>query len=209
VALALGNGDPLVVESPVYQGRVVLVATSADTSWTAMPVWPSYVPLVQELLAYAVGGQIQQRNVEVGQPLGAIVSTTAADVPLVIRGPEGRSDPVRVETKGDYSRWSYSDTGTSGTYTAEFGPPVSRSDRFAVNVNTVESDLTSLTPDEFRSQVWPDTPFVHQTTWELSDQRPVTTGGRPAGLPKTLLYTVLGLLFLETFLAWRFGYHTS
>ena len=55
--LALANGDPLIVEQPVHHGRVVLVATSADTdtSWTAMPLWPSFVPLVQEIVAWSVG----------------------------------------------------------------------------------------------------------------------------------------------------------
>ena len=209
IALALGNGDPLVVEAPVYQGRVILVATSADVSWTKMPVWPSYVPLVQELLAYAVGGQAEQRNLEVGQPLGATVSTTAGDVPLVIQGPEGRSDPIRVRTEGDYGSWTYSDTGTSGLYAAEFGPPLARADRFAVNVNTAESDLAQLSVEELRNEVWPDIPFAHQTTWETFDEQPATAAGRSAGLLRALLYAVLGLLFFETFLAWRFGYHTA
>ena len=50
--LALANGDPLVVEEPIRRGRVVLVATSAEPSWTAMPLWPSFVPLVQEIVAW-------------------------------------------------------------------------------------------------------------------------------------------------------------
>ena len=54
------------------KGRVVLVATSADLSWTAMPLWPSYVPLVQEILAWCVGGKLQRRNLEVGQPLRGV-----------------------------------------------------------------------------------------------------------------------------------------
>ena len=49
--LAIANGDPLVVEEPIHRGRVVLVATSAEPSWTAMPLWPSFVPLVQEIVA--------------------------------------------------------------------------------------------------------------------------------------------------------------
>ena len=69
--LALANGDPLVVEEPIHRGRVVLVATSAEPSWTAMPLWPSFVPLVQEIVAWCAGGQLQQRNLLVGEPLDA------------------------------------------------------------------------------------------------------------------------------------------
>ena len=53
VVLAAADGQPLVVEQSIRQGRVVLVATSADLSWSAMPLWPSYVPLVQEILAWS------------------------------------------------------------------------------------------------------------------------------------------------------------
>ena len=38
--------------------------------WTTMPAWPSFVPLVQEILALAVRGQMAEHNVEVGQALG-------------------------------------------------------------------------------------------------------------------------------------------
>lgn len=207
VALALGNGDPLVVESPLYQGRVILVGTSADASWTRMPVWPSYVPVVQELVAYAVGGQIEQKNLLVGQSLGATFSTVTGEAPLTIQGPTGRSEPVRMRTEGDYSSWNYADTSISGAYAVQFGEPVSRTQWFAVNVATAESDLAQFTADEFRSEVWPDVPFIHQTTWAALDEPPVTAAMRSSPLPKTLLYAALGLLILETFLARRFGYH--
>jgi hypothetical protein len=92
-------------------------------------------------------------------------------------------------------------------YTAQFGPPVSRSDAFAVNVDPVESDLARISPEELRDVVWPKVPFVHQTTWQDLDREPVGRITRHAGLPKALLYVALTLLFVETFLAWRFGYH--
>jgi len=209
VALALSGGDPLIVEEPIHRGRVVLVATSADVAWTPMPIWPSFVPVVQELLAYAIGEQLQQRNLRVGETLGASVSTPASDAPLTVESPGGRSEAVRLQTEGDYSAWSYSGTDTSGIYTARFGPPISSSDAFAVNVDPVEGDLTRLSPDQLRDEIWSDVPFVHSTSWENVDDEPVTPIRRRGGLPKMLLYAVLGLLLLETFLAWRFGYHKT
>jgi len=93
------------------------------------------------------------------------------------------------------------------TYLAQFGPPISRSDAFAVNVDPVESDLARISPEELRDQVWREVPFVHQTTWQNLDDQPDRRIGRPSGLPKALLYALLALLFVETFLAWRFGHH--
>lgn len=208
VALRLGDGSPLVVEEPIHRGRVILVATSADTSWTLMPLWPSYVPMVQELLAYAIGGQMEQRNLRVGDPLGGSL-TTPVDAPLTLQLPDGRSEQLRPQNEGSNGVWSYSDTSQSGIYTAKFPPPMSQSEAYAVNVDTAESDLAHLTAKELRDEVWPGVSFVHQTTWENLDEQPSTRASRRNGLPKGLLYAVLGLLLAETYLAWRFGHHTQ
>jgi len=206
VALALGNGDPLVVEQPVRRGRVVLVATSADRSWTPMPIWPSYVPLVQEILAYCMGAQIQQRNVAVGAPLEGTLPATA-DTALSIKGPDGRSRPVRLDREGDYSTFSYPDTWTSGVYTAQFGAADNRGQSFAANVDTAESDLAPLGADELRNEVWPGMDFHYRTTWQDLDGTSTATVVQTSRLHVTLLYVLFGLLLAETLMAWRFGHH--
>ena len=210
VVLATAGGDPLIVEEPLRRGRSVLVATSAsDAEWTSMPMWPSYLPLVQEILAYCLSGQLRQRNLLVGQSLGASVPAPAADVPLVIGRPDGATRQLRVRPDSDYSTFSYADTTTSGIYTARFGPPVNRDLSFAVNVDPAEGDLTQLGRQQLRNEVWPGIDFDYQTTWQKPDGQPGVSIHRPGHLHVVLLYLVLGLLFLETLLAWRFGHHTS
>jgi len=208
VALRLGDGSPLIVEEPIHRGRVILVATSADTSWTLMPLWPSYVPIVQELLAYAIGGQIEQRNLRVGDPLGGTLPIPAGEVPLTLHLPDGRNEQLRLTSEGTYGTWTYADPSLSGIYTAQFAPPLTQQEIYAVNVDTAESDLTHLTADELSDEVWPGVRYVHQTTWEDLADQPSTHPSRRNGLPKGLLYGVLGLLLAETFIAWRFGHHT-
>jgi hypothetical protein len=205
--LSLGNGDPLIVEAPIHRGRVLLVATSADTAWTAMPLWPSFVPLVQEIAAWCAEGQLQQRNILVGEPIEAWIASSAAAVPRSVQAPDGRGRSSQLRAAGDYSALICDDTLQSGVYVARFGQPVNRSQTFAVNVDTVESDLARVDPEELRDEVWPDIPFVHQTSWQDAQTIP-TVGPNRAGsqLQVDLLYAVLGLLFLETFLAWRLGY---
>ncbi|MBN2474131.1 MAG: VWA domain-containing protein [Pirellulales bacterium] len=209
VVLATAAGDPLVVEHTAGRGRVVLVATSADTSWTLMPVWPSFVPVVQELLAYCVGGAFQQRNVEVGQPLETSIVTPAADVAATLRAPGEASRQVPLRTDGDYATFHYDETVASGIYTAEFGPPIDQQRRFAANVDTVESDLTQLSEDQLRHEVWPGVAFQHRTSWQSADGGMTAPILRPPRLHLDLLYLALAMLFMETFLAWRFGHHTT
>jgi hypothetical protein len=208
VVLALtGRGDPLIVEEPIHRGRVILVATSADTSWTPMPLWPSYVPIVQELLAYAVGGQIRQRNLEVGQPLGATLPAATADSSLELLTPDGRTQQIRPRADGDYAAWSYGDTATSGIYCLQSGASTPHGESYAVNVNTVESDLTKLSAEELRDEVWAGVPFTYQTSWENMGQQPIGHASHASPLPLSMLYTALVLLLAETLLAWRFGHH--
>ena len=142
--LALSNGDPLIVAQPVRRGRVVLVTTSADASWSLLPKWGTYEPLVKEILAWCTAGQAQPRNVAVGDPLESALAATPALTSVSIERPGGQRRTVPLEVQGDYSTWRYDDTLISGIYTAHFASPLSQSQLFAVNLMTAESDLTPI-----------------------------------------------------------------
>jgi hypothetical protein len=166
--------------------------------WTTMPAWPSFVPLVQELVALAVRGQMSEHNVEVGQTLGESLEALANRADVTVTNPAGARENVRMTLDAHASRWSYPETLESGVYHVELGAPIERDEAFAVNVNTAESDLTKIAPEELPRQ------FAAQGRTNLDD---IDSPGirHRSGLHKTLLYCVLGLLFAETFLAWRFG----
>jgi hypothetical protein len=53
--LALGNGDPLLLESPFGKGKMFLYTSSADADWNDLPLKAAYVPLLQGMLREAVG----------------------------------------------------------------------------------------------------------------------------------------------------------
>ncbi len=69
-ALAFENGDPAVLEATLGRGHVILLATDASstsvdpatdppTPWSALAAWPSFPPLVQQMLKSAVRGRTQ------------------------------------------------------------------------------------------------------------------------------------------------------
>lgn len=231
VALALPSGDPLIVTEELHRGRVVLVATAAgDTAWSPLPLWPSFVPLVQEMLSFCISGQQRQQNVLVGRPLGGPLPAGALKVALTRRSFDPDKEPVAVPAPLDADRtaWTCADTSKSGLYAASFtaeaesGRPPQRSDapeasveddrtqKFAVNLDTAESNLTQLSPERLADTVWKDVPFEYQTTWQTLDEQAVgVAGGADLYLQVELLYAVLGLLLLETLLAWRFGHHAA
>ena len=206
VVLRLANGDPLMVEGPLRRGHVLLVATSADVSWTAMPLWPNYVPLVREILAWCVAGQAQQRNLQVGEPLAGFAATPAGDATVTIQRPDGQTRSAELHADGDTSTWTYDETLRSGIYTARLGSPPGRGQLFAVNVNTAESDLSPLAVEDLRSEVWPEVPLVYQTTWQATETRGAGAP-RPSGPWSIgLLHASVALLLAEGLLAWRLGH---
>jgi hypothetical protein len=207
VALAFDGGDPAIVEETIGRGRSILVATEGSLSsidpatrnpWTTMPAWPSFVPIVQEILALAVRGQMTDRNLEVGQVLGESLPALPSRATVTVTDPAGGRSDVRMALDAQASRWSYPETHDSGVYKVELGAPISLEQSFAVNVDTAESDLARLPPEDLPKE------FATHSRTDLDDDDAPAIGQR-SGLHKLLLYGVLGLLFAETFLAWRFG----
>ncbi|MBN2217231.1 MAG: hypothetical protein JW719_07630, partial [Pirellulales bacterium] len=206
VALATRSGDPLIVEQPVGRGRVVLVATSADTSWTSMPLWPSYVPVVQEILAWAVAGRIASHNTAVGQPLAGVLPPSAPADGATVLLPDGREQTLA--SSGRQGRtWRFDATEQSGIYTVRFGAADQHESRFAANLDTIESDLDKLTEARLRENVWPGVDFDYQTTWNDASRTPRDSIGHRGRLARGLLHAALALLVVEMFLARRFGHY--
>lgn len=213
VALAFEGGDPAIVEEARHRGRVILVATdgslssldpASKTPWTAWPAWPSYLPLVQEMLSLAVSGEQTQRDVLVGQTFGELLDSGGAKGPVTLTLPDGRREELRTTTDQDGTRWAFGDTLASGVYRVDFGSPGdNREELFAVNVDTQESNLSRADPAELPHG------FTFTANRHDFDEPDTTVVGRRGGLHKPLLYCVLGLLFGETLLAWRFGNRRS
>lgn len=224
VALAFDTGDPAIVEERLRGGRSILVATSAaDRAWSELPMWSSFVPIVQELLALAVTGRLEERNVQVGEPLSGALRRAATGSPVGVRvsdatssatggsatdGEPAPADPVRTSEDGDLGRWSYAGTWQSGVYEAEFQSPVARRQLYAVNVDTAESDLTKLDPAELADLVWTDVDYVHRTNWQDLDEQPEAEITGRSTIHRSILTGVLVLLFAETYLAWHLGRRT-
>jgi hypothetical protein len=203
--LTLADGDPLLVEGSVYRGRVAVFSTSAEVAWSGLPLWPSFVPLVQELLSFCLAGEAKQRNLTVGEPIGLAAPATAADAPVAIQCPDGRSANLALKLRGETSAIEFSETGRSGFYSVKIGSPLNRQESFAVNVDTRESDLSQLSAEELRDEVWPGVNFMRQTTWQNAAEPIAAALARQPGMQVELLYAVFILLLLETYLAYRFG----
>lgn len=208
VALAFHNGDPAIVEEPILRGRSIVLTTAASpdsvdrttdppTPWTAIASWPSFPPLVQEMLALAVGGRTSGRNLLVGDTVEGSVTGAAGGLTLTVEGPGGESDRVPMKTDGERSRWVYDRAMWSGVYTARYGDPLDKAELFAVNTNTRESDLRRFDPELLPSQFNQD--------FSLDADAASLPATRPMEYFRWFLGAVFVLLLAESFAAWYFG----
>lgn len=210
VALWFEGGDPAIVEERIGRGRSILVATAASdesldrsttppTPWTAISSWHSFPPLVQEMLAVAVRGRYQGRNLLVGEPLSDTVNSSVANLTLDIHIPDRPRQRLRASLQGEDNHWSFAGDQVSGIYRVEFDPPVVEPREFAVNVDVRESDLARVALDDLPAALTHDAPDVSESGKMLG----LTTSS--SLLFRYLLMAVLGLLLVESVLAWHFG----
>ena len=206
VALAFASGDPAVIEAPREQGRVLLVATSADTSWTSWPLHQSYVPVMEQIVLTAATGRSTERNFTVGQSLSQAFVPTAAGAPVELTTPAGKQVTLSIEPDSDVSRLTFDQALRSGVYQARIGPPENRTLDFAVNVPPAESDPARLDAAGLKAAL-PGWDFVYEEDWNPLSADAASVGHR-GEMHRPLLWIVLTLLLLESFLAWRFGHAT-
>lgn len=205
VALAFSSGDPAVVEAVRGRGRVIVVATSADASWTSWPLHQSYAPVMQEIVLQAAQGRSQDRNVEVGRPIIEPVAHSAIGQAATVLRPDSKTSPATVVEEGEIGILRFEGTDLSGTYAVSVGPPVPSETLFAANPNASESDPTKLDAASLRAAI-PGWDFAYESDW-----RPLITNAASVGhrgeLHRPLLWGLLGLLLIESTLAWRFSHH--
>ncbi len=193
-------------------GRAILVALPASFAsvdpatkepWSNWPLKASFQPIVQNLLLAAIGPQGLDRNVLVGQPLDSTLPAGDSTGALELQTPDGRKEQIRVAARDEANRWSFAPTWQSGIYRAEFPSAASDERLFAVNVNTIESDLSRIAPDQL-----PEGVTVVATPSQTADHGAADLDVR-SGQQMWLLYAALALLLLETVLAWWFGYRAK
>lgn len=197
IVLATEEGMPVIVERAIGQGRVILVATSADTSWTLAPIWPSFVPLVQKMASLAFESNADRLNLKVSQPISGTLRSDQTLDRLRVTTPIGLSLPTTT-SKEKPDTWSFRRTETAGIYSLEESGKAIPGDRFAVNIDPAESDLAKLSKTTLQSDVWPGVPLVYRTTWTDSPIDIDLSTLRGNRTSRNLLMLALLLIVLET-----------
>ena len=193
--LRLSNGDPLLVQSDVGQGRALFWLTSANMTWNNLPAKPDYVPLMLNLSLFAAGGERSTTQLLVGQ---CILHADQGELGSgVVQRPDGASVKVdRTDVSGG-AAVVYSGTDRPGFYGVTAGR-----DRFidAVNIDPRESDLSPADAGSVRQLLGDGVKITARVEDALAD-----LGARPPReYAPLVMFIVLIVLSLETIVAMLF-----
>src|SRR5262249_59469629 len=96
------------------RGRVLLVTTTVNMDWSTWPAYRSYLPLMQELLSFAVSGKLREQAVTVGDPLEEFLPITGAGLDVTLTLPDGRKETIKTQPYEEASMLRWADTDLSG-----------------------------------------------------------------------------------------------
>lgn len=195
------TNHPFITESSHLPGRVIIASTGIANQWTDMPTQPFYVPLMQRLVVYAATNTVPPRNVEVGQPLVALLHPKTAGETLELTDPAGHTHKVVAETEGGVAKAVFPIASRPGPWTLT-NPHGSGPIRFAVQSERAESDLQLLSNSELNRAASKLSADIIRTRAEVESFERASRFGSEIWRP-VLIFALL-LLFADVFLAQRF-----
>ena len=141
---------PAVLTRPVGSGTVVLVTTSPHPAWGSWVLWPSFVPMMREMVTFTSSGKFKRTSLIVGdawtQP--PLESTVGQDSPA-IQQPDQRT--ALADWSPENNDWRFAGTFQPGIYSATNGPHVRK---FTVNVDSRESDLRRISMTDLQRELF-------------------------------------------------------
>jgi len=203
VLAKLENGLPWIVAKRVGKGTVVQLATPLDSDWSTLPSKNDFVPFLHEIV-FAYSTHRASRNVDLGSPL---VLDQAPLGELIVKGPDGKETRTPTKIEGDRRTARFAQTTLPGLYEMRSAAGAGKTERFVVNFDRRESDLTALSPPEQQGLTDQGLTF---TTDAESIAKNATDQKARSEFWWWLLLIVLGMLVFEVVMTRRLvqGGHT-
>jgi hypothetical protein len=141
------DGREAIIETALGSGRVILFASPLDGLTNDLPVQPLFLPLIHELARYAS----VHRDARLYRRVGEALDFDAGAEPkaagrISVVAPDGRKQTLAADVAGV-------ELEEAGFYEVTRG--AGSSNPIAVNINTAESDLTPLDPEELAAALRP------------------------------------------------------
>jgi len=198
VVLRYGNDAPALLASAFGKGRVLLWTTTANMDWSNLPAKGDYVAVMLNAVSYLVRAHGEHRNVLIGQNIVEPLEPAESSMPMRVTTGEGAVFEPSVIAHDEALALSYGPIERAQLMTLTIG---SSSRVVAANIDPAESNLKSLDDRSLTAAL--DRPIRIVTDTMATDGQPIAA--RSTELASVALYAVMILLFVEIWMAMRFG----
>ncbi|MEO0452701.1 MAG: BatA and WFA domain-containing protein [Verrucomicrobiota bacterium] len=193
--LSMGPEEGFLIERELERGRVLMMAVSAERTWSDFPLSPFFLPLVVQVADYGSGVGAKPPYLWAQESLLLETIFPGISQPPTITDPEGKSIPIRSTLVEGKTVLSAEEIMTPGIHTVITVEQPDTSFSLAVNQPRSDSDLTIIETDQMASLLGnqpvgfaEDLPALRQL---ITDHRIGRTYG------EHLLWAVLILLAFE------------
>ncbi len=148
------DAGPLLLEKRAGAGTVILCTSTADLDWNNLPARSFFLPVLHQMVYYAGRSATGDRDVLVGSPYALELPPSDEPAQVSFFGPaaEGEDEPVELSAPGaadQAGRIAFKGTRRPGIYRAACTVgDEEHEELFAVNVETRESELDRIDPEE-------------------------------------------------------------
>ncbi len=207
----LNNNKPLMLFMNHERGRVLLLTSSLDADWNNLPAKPDYVPFLHEAVFELSSGRVF-RNINTDEPIVIPVPAETTIDQFEFLDPNSQPATGTIDPSVNGATFQCQNTSLPGVYSLnpkQGNDAVLKKDRFVVNFDRRESDLTPLSEQE-QNQLTEECNLTFFNTLDELKQ------GMFSDVSETEFWRVLLLIFLllmigELFLTRRLvqGGHSS
>ena len=196
-----GSGAPILLEHSLGRGHVFMFTTSAGTSWNNMAQTPVFPMLMQQIVTYLSGREFERPRV-----VGDSISLSYVEQPdatdAVFDTPSDQTIKVPVREHRNQFVAMLENSREAGFYEARVsvqapGIPV------AVNVDTGESEVASLTPTQLNANLKGTGVIVTNSEAELTAA--IETNRTERSFWRNFMIAGLIFLLVESLFAERLG----
>ncbi|MFZ5833137.1 MAG: hypothetical protein ACOY3P_23875, partial [Planctomycetota bacterium] len=204
VLARVDDGEPLLLERAVEQGKVLFLGTGAHVQWTNLSLRNIFVPLVAQLTLYSANISQNRHDAIAGVPIVIEFEKETRPVAVEVLPPSGAT--IRLNTQQEEGTagqvFRYADTHDVGIYVLRLLDAIRPTQlAYSVNLDPDESVPTAIAREEFTKLLEPTPVIFAEDPDDLSSTFKLLREGK--SLWGLFLTAVLAVLVFEAFLANR------
>ncbi|HHT9127853.1 MAG TPA: BatA domain-containing protein [Candidatus Wujingus californicus] len=198
--LSFSDDTPAVIIRQIEGGKSVLFTSSIDRDWTDMPVKPFFLPLMQQLCKHLAGNVSEEilNEAMVDNTWQILCPNNINNVEIT--NPEGVKTILQPQLNYNEKSLSYVETHIPGIYmiTVDGKPLPQFPEYFAVNLNTIESNLSKIDKKEIAALMG----GINLTiTSDINESGAVLLGEAKKTMWGTILFLTFCILIVEAFIS--------